>query len=183
MRDGRLAVMIGDVTGHLPLTPVAIAAGRRLADRLPPVDERIEAMAKGLEDIAELPDPIGRSLGAWDRPNGLKIERVVLLEEGDKLEADHLPPEMLGRRNAAAPRAVNADGVDFIQIGQGIVFFGQIANCADRGNVTLHGIDRFKCDQFGSIGGGFAQQRFQMVQIIVAVNMLGGFSVTNAVDH
>jgi transcriptional regulator with PAS, ATPase and Fis domain len=36
------------------------------------------------------------------------IERVVLLEEGDKLEADHLPPEMLGRRNAAAPSAAAA---------------------------------------------------------------------------
>ncbi len=36
------------------------------------------------------------------------IERVVLLEEGDKLEADHLPPEMLGRRNAAAPTAAAA---------------------------------------------------------------------------
>jgi two-component system response regulator AtoC len=30
------------------------------------------------------------------------IERVVLLEEGGRLEADHLPPEMLGRRNAPA---------------------------------------------------------------------------------
>ncbi len=28
------------------------------------------------EEIAQLPDPVGRSLGAWDRPNGLNIERV-----------------------------------------------------------------------------------------------------------
>ena len=35
------------------------------------------------------------------------IERVVLLEEGDRLEPDHLPPEMLGRRTAAAPAAAN----------------------------------------------------------------------------
>jgi DNA-binding NtrC family response regulator len=31
------------------------------------------------------------------------IERVVLLEEGDRLEAEHLPPEMLGRRTSPAP--------------------------------------------------------------------------------
>ncbi|MDY0870677.1 glutamate-5-semialdehyde dehydrogenase [Dongia rigui] len=49
-----------------------------LLDRLLLDEQRIEAMAKGLEDIAELPDPIGRSLGAWDRPNGLKIERVAV---------------------------------------------------------------------------------------------------------
>jgi glutamate-5-semialdehyde dehydrogenase len=49
-----------------------------LLDRLLLDAKRIEAMAKGLEDIADLPDPIGRSLGAWDRPNGLKIERVAV---------------------------------------------------------------------------------------------------------
>ena len=33
------------------------------------------------------------------------LERVVLLEEGTRLEADHLPPEMLGRRAAAGSGA------------------------------------------------------------------------------
>lgn len=47
-----------------------------LLDRLLLDGKRVEAMATGLEEIAQLPDPVGRSLGAWDRPNGLKIERV-----------------------------------------------------------------------------------------------------------
>jgi glutamate-5-semialdehyde dehydrogenase len=47
-----------------------------LLDRLLLDAKRVEAMAAGLEEIAQLPDPVGRSLGAWDRPNGLKIERV-----------------------------------------------------------------------------------------------------------
>ena len=47
-----------------------------LLDRLLLDGKRVEAMAKGLEEIAELPDPVGRSLASWDRPNGLKIERV-----------------------------------------------------------------------------------------------------------
>ena len=47
-----------------------------LLDRLLLDAKRVEGMASGLEEIAQLPDPVGRSLGAWDRPNGLKIERV-----------------------------------------------------------------------------------------------------------
>lgn len=49
-----------------------------LLDRLMLDEKRIEGMAKGLEEVAQLPDPVGRSLGAWDRPNGLKIERVAV---------------------------------------------------------------------------------------------------------
>ena len=47
-----------------------------MLDRLMLNDERIEAMAKGLEDIAALPDPIGHVMDQWDRPNGLNISRV-----------------------------------------------------------------------------------------------------------
>lgn len=45
-------------------------------DRLMLNDDRIEAMAKGLEDVAGLEDPVGTVLAEFDRPNGLKIERV-----------------------------------------------------------------------------------------------------------
>ena len=45
-------------------------------DRLALDPRRIEAMAKGLEEIAGLPDPIGSPIARWTRPNGLKIERV-----------------------------------------------------------------------------------------------------------
>ncbi|GEN65199.1 gamma-glutamyl phosphate reductase [Acetobacter oeni] len=46
-------------------------------DRLTLTPERIEAMAAGLEDMADLPDPVGRILADWSRPNGLKIRRVA----------------------------------------------------------------------------------------------------------
>ena len=36
------------------------------------------------------------------------VERVVLLEEGDRIDAEHLPPEMLGKRTAPAPAAAAA---------------------------------------------------------------------------
>ena len=46
-------------------------------DRLTLDDGRIEAIARGLEDVAELPDPVGRVLATFTRPNGLVIERVA----------------------------------------------------------------------------------------------------------
>jgi glutamate-5-semialdehyde dehydrogenase len=49
-----------------------------MRDRLALDPKRIEAIAKGLEEIAALPDPVGRSLGRWTRPNGLDIERVAV---------------------------------------------------------------------------------------------------------
>jgi glutamate-5-semialdehyde dehydrogenase len=45
-------------------------------DRLSLNEARIEAMARGLEEIAELPDPVGAVIASWERPNGLKISRV-----------------------------------------------------------------------------------------------------------
>ena len=38
---------------------------------------RVEAMARGLEEVAALPDPVGRELARWTRPNGLDIARVA----------------------------------------------------------------------------------------------------------
>jgi glutamate-5-semialdehyde dehydrogenase len=45
-------------------------------DRLMLDPKRVEAMAKGLEEIAALPDPVGAVIAEWTRPNGLRIERV-----------------------------------------------------------------------------------------------------------
>jgi glutamate-5-semialdehyde dehydrogenase len=45
-------------------------------DRLTLTEARIESMARGLEDIARLPDPVGAVMASWERPNGLKISRV-----------------------------------------------------------------------------------------------------------
>jgi glutamate-5-semialdehyde dehydrogenase len=45
-------------------------------DRLALNDARIAAMAKGLREIAALPDPVGEVIASWTRPNGLEISRV-----------------------------------------------------------------------------------------------------------
>ncbi|NOT57363.1 MAG: gamma-glutamyl-phosphate reductase, partial [Deltaproteobacteria bacterium] len=59
-----------------------VEAGRQkglsaaMLDRLTLTEARIDAMAKGLEIIAELPDPVGETLTQWRRPNGLEIGQV-----------------------------------------------------------------------------------------------------------
>jgi glutamate-5-semialdehyde dehydrogenase len=45
-------------------------------DRLTLNEKRIESMASGIEAIAALPDPVGAVIAEWDRPNGLKIQRI-----------------------------------------------------------------------------------------------------------
>lgn len=47
-----------------------------MIDRLTLDPQRVEAIAKALEEIAALPDPVGSKITEWDRPNGLHIERV-----------------------------------------------------------------------------------------------------------
>jgi glutamate-5-semialdehyde dehydrogenase len=47
-----------------------------LIDRLLLDEKRIEAMAKGIEEIIRLADPIGTVIAQWTRPNGLLIQRI-----------------------------------------------------------------------------------------------------------
>ncbi len=45
-------------------------------DRIALDASRVESIAKALEDVAALPDPVGDVMARWDRPNGLDISRV-----------------------------------------------------------------------------------------------------------
>jgi glutamate-5-semialdehyde dehydrogenase len=56
-------------------TTRAQGATAALLDRLKLDDQRVDSMARALEDIARLPDPIGTVLAEWTRPNGLRIQR------------------------------------------------------------------------------------------------------------
>jgi glutamate-5-semialdehyde dehydrogenase len=47
-----------------------------MLDRLRLDEARIESTAKGVVEVAALPDPVGRELARWTRPNGLNIARV-----------------------------------------------------------------------------------------------------------
>ena len=65
-----LVANAADIANAKDMTPA-------LRDRLLLDETRIEAMAKGMEDIAALPDPVGRELARWQRPNGLDIQRIA----------------------------------------------------------------------------------------------------------
>jgi len=56
----------------------ALGLSTSMLDRLMLDDERVEAMAIGLEAISELQDPLGKVMAEWDRPNGLNIQRVTV---------------------------------------------------------------------------------------------------------
>jgi glutamate-5-semialdehyde dehydrogenase len=45
-------------------------------DRLKLNEKRLAAMADGIDSVATLADPVGTVMSAWDRPNGMRIERV-----------------------------------------------------------------------------------------------------------
>ena len=60
---------------------MAAAKGRIsdvMLDRLALTPQRIEAMAKGIRDVAAQPDPVGRVLSRIERPNGLVIEKTAV---------------------------------------------------------------------------------------------------------
>jgi glutamate-5-semialdehyde dehydrogenase len=65
-----LAANAADLAAAPDLTPA-------FRDRATLTPARIEAMAAGLEQVAALPDPVGRILAEWTRPNGLVIRRVA----------------------------------------------------------------------------------------------------------
>jgi len=65
-----LAANAADLAAAPDLTPA-------FRDRLTLNPARVEAMARGIEEIIDLPDPVGRVLAEWTRPNGLVIKRVA----------------------------------------------------------------------------------------------------------
>jgi glutamate-5-semialdehyde dehydrogenase len=83
-RNDALAAMANamrrDAPAILAANAADVAASTATAafrDRLLLNEARVEAMAKGLEEVAALPDPLGLTLADWTRPNGLRIQRIA----------------------------------------------------------------------------------------------------------
>jgi glutamate-5-semialdehyde dehydrogenase len=51
---------------------------KAMLDRLMLNEARVVAIAQGLDDVAQLPDPVGKILTEWTRPNGLTFQRVAV---------------------------------------------------------------------------------------------------------
>ncbi|HUN39843.1 MAG TPA: glutamate-5-semialdehyde dehydrogenase [Acetobacteraceae bacterium] len=83
-RNDALRAMAAALRAETPAILAANAADLEAAtgtaafrDRLALTEARVDAMAKGLEDVAALPDPLDRLLADWTRPNGLRIQRAA----------------------------------------------------------------------------------------------------------
>src|SRR5436190_5557549 len=74
IRGGTAAILAANARDLSAAKAAGMSAA--LQDRLMLNDARIEAMAKGLDEIAALPDPVGAEIERWQRPNGLEISRV-----------------------------------------------------------------------------------------------------------
>lgn len=87
-KDAALAAMATALRKHaraiLKANAADVAASKRdgksaaFVDRLSLSRDRLEAMARAIEDIARLPDPVGEVTDTWSRPNGLTVQKVRL---------------------------------------------------------------------------------------------------------
>lgn len=57
-------------------TACANGQGGAFVERLTLTPARVKAMAEGVKQVAALPDPVGETMGRWQRPNGLDIAQV-----------------------------------------------------------------------------------------------------------
>jgi glutamate-5-semialdehyde dehydrogenase len=74
LRAGRPALLAANALDLEAARAKGLSAA--MLDRLALDEKRIEAMARGVEEIAALPDPVGTVSARWTRPNGLDIARV-----------------------------------------------------------------------------------------------------------
>ena len=72
IRAGAAAILDANAADMAAATGLSAA----LRDRLLLTPARVEAMAAGLDTVAGLDDPVGRVIERWERPNGLRFERI-----------------------------------------------------------------------------------------------------------
>jgi glutamate-5-semialdehyde dehydrogenase len=127
-------------------------------DRLQLNEARIEAMAVGVEAIADLPDPVGAVTASWERPNGLRIERV------------RTPLGVIGVIYESRPNVTADAGALCLKAGNAVILRG--GSDSVNTSAAIH-----VCLQAGLEAAGFPIEAIQLVPITdrAAVGeMLGG---------
>eukprot|EP00906_Rhabdomonas_costata_P037651 RCo053080 len=98
----------------------------------------------------------------------------------------HLPHDLVPLCHPSTMRAVHPHGVDLVQVGQGVVLAGEVADIPDRGDRPRHGVHRLEGDHSGSVGvlqvGGL-QELLQVLEVIVAPDELLDALALHPVDH
>ncbi|WP_289035474.1 glutamate-5-semialdehyde dehydrogenase [uncultured Roseibium sp.] len=115
-------------------------------DRGTLTEERIEAVAQALEDIVALEDPVGSVISAWERPNGLKIERV------------RTPLGVIGVIYESRPNVTADAGALCLKAGNAVVLRG--------GSDTIHSNKAIHAAlQAGLKSAGMPEDAIQMVPV------------------
>jgi len=115
-------------------------------DRGTLTEERIEAIAAALEDIVALDDPVGGVIAAWDRPNGLKIERV------------RTPLGVIGVIYESRPNVTADAGALCLKAGNAVVLRG--GSDTIRSNMAIH-----RALQEGLKAAGLPEDAIQIVPV------------------
>jgi glutamate-5-semialdehyde dehydrogenase len=133
-----------------------------LLDRLQLDDSRVEAMASGLESIAEARDPIGARLAEWSRPNGMLIQRVCV------------PLGVIGIIYESRPNVTADAGALCLKSGNAVILRGGSESA--RSNAAIHA-----CLQEGLSAAGLPATCIQWVPITDRAAV--GHMLTDMADH
>ena len=115
-----------------------------LLDRLELNGKRVEAMARGLEDIRDLGDPIGTVMAQWTRPNGLEISRV------------RVPLGVIGIIYESRPNVTADAGALCLKSGNAVILRG--GSESERSNRVIHA-----CLVAGLTAAGLPEACIQLV--------------------
>jgi glutamate-5-semialdehyde dehydrogenase len=132
--------------------------GAALLDRLRLDAQRIEAMARGLDEVRLLADPIGRVSAEWERPNGLRIARV------------RVPLGVIGIIYESRPNVTADAGALCLKSGNASILRGGSESA--RSNAAIH-----RCLTEGLIAAGLPPSAIQLVPTsdrAAVGEMLGG---------
>ena len=88
-------------------------------------------------------------------------------------------------RSAMPPprRAVQADRVDLVEIGHGVVRVGDVAEFGDRRDVAVHRIDGLEGDELRRCGSRSRELAVEVARVVVREDALLGAAVPDALDH
>jgi glutamate-5-semialdehyde dehydrogenase len=95
-----------------------------LIDRLRLDAERLDSLARSLDEIVTLPDPVGAIIAEWRRPNGLRVQRV------------RVPLGVIGIIYESRPNVTTDAGALCLKSGNAVILRG--GSESQRSNVALH---------------------------------------------
>src|ERR1700722_61289 len=141
LRDSRADILTAN---DADLRESGAGLSAALLDRLRLDDSRVEAMARGLAEIAAARDPIGACLAEWSRPNGMQIQRVCV------------PLGVIGIIYESRPNVTADAGALCLKSGNAVILRG--GSESSRSSAAIH-----RCLQQGLVAANLPPTAIQLV--------------------